>query len=129
MKYSISQNKETILQPNSEFERRIILQYYLDNDIKITTEERKILLETNVSEPESIGIIGCLLKDSNHLNIIRLAIGAKNRSNKKLADLASSLFNSEQLEKADSYYFMEVSFDELSKIEDVITREYIPLYL
>ncbi|MCI2227961.1 hypothetical protein MC378_02195 [Polaribacter sp. MSW13] len=127
--YSIENSEESILRPNSEFERRIILQYYLDNDIAINSIEREILLKTNVSEPESIGIIGCLLKDNNYLNIIRLAIGAKNRSNKKLAEVATSLFNSEQLEKADSYYFFDVDTDELSEIENVVTREYIPLYL
>tara|TARA_R110002049_G_scaffold609_3_gene3430 strand:+ start:8715 stop:9113 length:399 start_codon:yes stop_codon:yes gene_type:complete len=127
-KFSIEDNKESILRPNSEFERRVILQYYLDNDVVINSVEREILLETNVSEPESIGIIGCLLKDNNRLNIVRLAIGAKNKSNKKLAEFSASLFTLEQLENADSYYLVEVDVDDLTKIEEVITREYTNLY-
>jgi hypothetical protein len=127
-KFSIEHYKETILKPNSEFERRIILQYYLDTNISINLIERETLLQTNVSEPESIGIIGCLLNDHSKLNILRLAIGAKNRSNKKLSELSASLFNSEELKSADSYYFLETDVDDLSEIENIINREYSLLY-
>ncbi|WKD86340.1 hypothetical protein KCTC32516_01715 [Polaribacter huanghezhanensis] len=127
-KFSIEHHKETILKPNSEFERRIILQYYLDTNISINTIERGILIQTNVSEPESIGIIGCLLNDNSKLNTLRLAIGAKNRSNKKLSELSASLFTLEHLKSADSYYFLETHVEDLSEIENVINREYSLLY-
>ena len=92
--YSIENSKESILRPNSEFERRIILQYYLDNDVQINEIERNILNECHVSEHESIGIIGCLLKDKSLLNSLRLVIGASNRSNFKLSTLSNSLLDS-----------------------------------
>ncbi|WP_157812183.1 hypothetical protein [Polaribacter sp. ALD11] len=125
---SIEHHKETILKPNSEFDRRVIFQYYLDNNISINKIEREILLETHVLEPESIGIIGCLLNDKSHLNILRLAIGAKNRSNKKLSALSATLFNSEQLESADSYYFIETAIEDISNIENGIIMEYSSIY-
>jgi len=126
--YSIENSERTVLRPNSEFERRIIFQYYLDNDIKINSKEKEILLKTDVSEHESIGIIGCLLNDSTHLNTLRLAIGSKNLSNKKLSNLASSLFNTEELEKADTVYFVEKNVDDLSRIENIITSEYLAAF-
>jgi len=126
--YSIENSEGTVLRPNSEFERRIIFQYYLDNDIKINSKEKEILLKTDVSEHESIGIIGCLLNDSTHLNTLRLAIGSKNLSNKKLSNLASSLFNTEELEKADTVYFVEKNVDDLSRIENIITSEYLAAF-
>ncbi|WP_435415177.1 hypothetical protein [Polaribacter aestuariivivens] len=126
--FSIEKSKKTILSPNSEFERRVIFQYYLDNDISINEVEREILNNCTVSEPESIGIIGCLLNDFSHLNILRLAIGAKNKSNKKLAKNATSFFTSEALEKADNYYSFEKDFDLFTKIEQIVSREYDMLY-
>ena len=125
---SIEHSKKTILKPNSEFDRRIIFQHYLDNDISINSVEREILLQTHVLEPESIGIIGCLLNDNSHLNILRLAIGAKNRSNKKLSELSATLFSSEELENADTYYFIEKKVEDVSKIENGINLEYLSLY-
>ncbi|MGJ8761218.1 MAG: hypothetical protein ACSHXA_11785 [Polaribacter sp.] len=126
--YSIENSERTVLRPNSEFERRIIFQYYLDNDIKINSKEKEILLKTDVSEHESIGIIGCLLNDNTHLNTLRLAIGSKNLSNKKLSNLASSLFNAKELEKADTVYFVEKDVDDLSRIENIITSEYLAAF-
>lgn len=121
---SILNNKETILYPNSEFERRVILQYYLDNDIEISDLEKDILLAANVSEPESIGIIGCLLKDKSYLNSLRLAIGASNTSNLKLSELSNSLLDFKQLEKAKSFYFIEKDYNDLTDIEKIIRREF-----
>jgi hypothetical protein len=43
-----------MLKPNSEFKRRIILQYYLDNTILINAAEREILEITKALEPENI---------------------------------------------------------------------------
>lgn len=126
--YSIENSEREILQPNSEFERRIILQYYLDNDILINNKEREILLKCTVSEPESIGIIGCLLKDKNYINILRLAIGAKNKSNKKLAEKSISYFTQNELENADNFYSFEKDFDLFNEIERVVEREYNVLY-
>ncbi|TMM31431.1 hypothetical protein FDT66_05555 [Polaribacter aestuariivivens] len=126
--FSIEKSKKTVLSPNSEFERRVIFQYYLDNDISINEFEREILNNCTVSEPESIGIIGCLLNDSSHLNTLRLAIGAKNKSNKKLAKNAASSFTSEALEKANNYYSFEKDFDLFTKIEQIVSREYDMLY-
>ncbi|MFD2528269.1 hypothetical protein [Polaribacter marinaquae] len=126
--YSIENSKDSILRPNSEFERRIILQYYLDNDIKINEIERGILNECHVSEHESIGIIGCLLDDKSLLNSLRLVIGANNRSNFKLSTLSNSLLDSEILKKAVSYYFEENKYDSLNRNEQIIRREFNIVY-
>ncbi len=123
-KYSIEFSEEVILTPNSEFERRVILQYYLDNDISINRIERKILHKCKVSEPESIGIIGCLLNNNSHLNTLRLAIGSKNRSNKLLSEKSTSYFNLEALEKADRFYRLEKGFENFTEIEIIVQREY-----
>lgn len=127
-KFSIENSEKTILKPNSEFERRIIFQYYLDNDISINAIEREILNKCNVSEPESIGILGCLLNDKSHLNTLRLAIGAKNRSNKKLSEKSKAYFNLEELDKADTFYSIDKNFDDFTTIEEVVEREYNTIY-
>jgi hypothetical protein len=124
MSYSILNQKKTILHPNSEFERRIILQYYLDNDIEISAVEREILENTTVSEHESIGIIGCLLGDLSDLNVLRLAIGAKNRSNQKLATTASAKINQTIIDKAFNTYFIDKNFDDLTEIERIVSGEF-----
>ena len=125
MKKSISAHKETILRPNSEFERRVIFQYYLDNDIKITEEEREILLECVAVEPENIGIIGCLLNDNSHLNTLRLAIASTNKSNKKLANLSKELLLNLDVNAADIYYFVEREYESLTKVEVDVTNVYL----
>ncbi|MCH3885355.1 hypothetical protein [Tenacibaculum aquimarinum] len=128
MSLSILNNKETILYPNSQFERRVILQYYLDNDIEIDKEERKILLKCIAVEPESIGIIGCLLNDKTHLNTLRLAIGSMNKSNSKLANLATKYLEELSIEKADNYYYVEKDFDEFTDIEKDVESVYNIVY-
>ena len=125
MKKTISTHKETILHPNSEFERRVIFQYYLDNDIKITEVEREILLECVAVEPENIGIIGCLLNDNSHLNTLRLAIAATNKSNKKLANLSKELLLSLNVDESDTYYFVEREYESLTKVEVDVTTVYL----
>ncbi|MDD7914271.1 hypothetical protein [Polaribacter ponticola] len=123
-KYSIENSEQDILKPNSEFERRIILQYYLDNDISINNVERNILNKCTVSEPESIGIIGCLLNDKSYINTLRLAIGSKNKSNKKLSETAKMYFNADELKKADKFYSIDKDFDNFTNIEKVVNREF-----
>ncbi|WP_189663128.1 hypothetical protein [Polaribacter sp. IC073] len=54
-----------------------------------------------------------------------MAIGEKNKYNKKLSELAATLFNSEN---ADSYYFIEKKEEAFSKIEIGINRKYSVLY-
>jgi hypothetical protein len=125
VKKSISAHKETILRPNSEFERRVIFQYYLDNDIKITEEEREILLQCVAVEPENIGIIGCLLNDNSQLNTLRLAIASVNKSNKKLANLSKELLLNLDVNAADIYYFVEREYESLSKVEVDVTNVYL----
>ena len=123
-KYSIEKSKEVILKPNSEFERRIILQYYLDNNIYVNEIEKDILKNCLVSEHESIGIIGCLLNNNSLLNSLRLVIGSKNTSNSKLSNLSKNLLDIERLRQAISYYFVETDYDNLSKNEKIITTEF-----
>lgn len=123
--YSILRDKNSILTPNSLFERRIILQYYLDNDIQLNTDEKKILQNCQAIEPESIGIIGCLLEETTHLNTLRLAIGSKNTSNIKLEIRASLLLSNLDLEKADLYFMMK---DSLTDIEQEVYYVYNMIY-
>jgi hypothetical protein len=123
---SILANKETILHPNSEFERRIIFQYYLDNDIKITEEEREILLECVAVETENIGIIGCLLNDNTHLNTLRLKkIASTNKSNVKLAKLSKELLVDLDVDAAFYFYFVNNDFNTLTKVEVDVTNVYV----
>ena len=125
---SILNNKQTILKPNSEFERRRIFQYYLENDIKLTEQEREILNKCVAVEPESIGIIGCLLNDKSHLNTLRLAIGSKNKSNLKLTNLSKQLFTNKFLQKAENYYMIDKDFNDLSDVELDVDKVYNEIY-
>ena len=125
MTNSILANKETVLRPNSEFERRIIFQNYLDNDIEITAKEREILLECVAVEPENIGIIGCLLNDKSHLNTLRLKIGSTNKSNVKLAQLSQKLLVGLDVDAAFYHYFVDNDFDSLTKVEVDVTNVYV----
>lgn len=127
-KYSIEDNIAKVLKPNSQFERRIILQYYLDNDILISDLEREVLTKTVAVEAESIGIIGCLLNDSTHLNTLRLAIGSKNKSNKKLANFSQKLLNSLNLDEADTYFLVDKNPSEMSEVEKDVESVYSLLY-
>lgn len=128
MKYSILHSKQTILQPNSQFERRVILQYYLDNDLKIDTKEREILLECVALEPENIGIIGCLLNDKTPLNTLRLAIGSANKSNKKLANLSTIYLENLNIDTAHDFYFIEKDYNDLTAVEIDVTNAFITFY-
>ena len=125
---SILHNKKTVLEPNSEFERRIIFQNYLDNDIQINEKEREILLQCVAVEPENIGIIGCLLNDKTHLNTLRLAIGAKNKSNVKLASLSKTYIENVSIEAADNYYSIEKDFSDFTKVEIDVESVYNLIY-
>ena len=123
--FSIEKNEKTILFPNSLYERRVILQYYLDNDIKINEKEKVILENCVAVEPESIGIIGCLLEDDSYLNTLRLAVGSKNKSNYKLAEKSLVILNKSNIEKADLFYMMK---DDLTAIEQQVSQVYDMIY-
>lgn len=123
--FSIEKNEKTILFPNSLYERRVILQYYLDNDIKINEKEKVILENCVAVEPESIGIIGCLLEDDSYLNTLRLAVGSKNKSNYKLAEKSLVILNKSNIEKADLFYMMK---DDLTAIEQQVSQVYDTIY-
>ena len=123
--YSIIEDKNAILSPNSLFERRVILQYYLDNNIVLNIEEKEILQTCVALEPESIGIIGCLLADDSFLNTLRLAIGSKNKSNHKLAEKSTVLLNKLDLEAADLHYMMK---EDYTLIEEEVNRVYSMIY-
>lgn len=125
---SILKNKKSILFPNSAFERRVILQYYLENNIDILEEEKVILNECVALESESIGIIGCLLNDKSHLNTLRLAIGVKNKSNIKLNILSNKLLDKNDIELADSFFLIEKGVDDLNEIEISVNKVYNMLY-
>ena len=63
-----------------------------------------------------MGIIGCLLNDKTHLNTLRLAISAKNKSTVKLASLSKTYLENFNIEAADNYYFIEKDFSDLTKL-------------
>jgi hypothetical protein len=123
--FSIIDNKNKILTPNSLYERRVILQYYLDNNIEISLPEKEILQQSIAIEPESIGIIGCLLNDGSQLNTLRLAIGCKNKSNVKLANKSSELLKNLDIEKADMFLMMK---ENLSHIKTEVSFIYDQIY-
>jgi histidyl-tRNA synthetase len=125
---SILHNRKTILGPNTKFERRIIFQNYLDNDLQINEKEREILLQCAAGEAENIGIIGCLLNDKTYLNTLRLAIGAKNKSNVKLASLSKTYLENFSIEAADNYYSIEKYFSDFTKVEIDLESVYNLIY-
>ena len=86
-------NPKHILSPNSEFDRRQELNKVLQQKLILTTEDRNLLRQCPTEDHETIGMIGCLLKDDNYINKARLLIAYLNRSNTDLSQRANSLLN------------------------------------
>ena len=63
-----------------------------------------------------MGIIGCLLNDKTHLNMLSVAISAKNKSNVKSASLSKIQLENFNIKASDNYYFIEKDFSDLTKL-------------
>lgn len=113
-------NKSAILQPNSEFERKEELNKLLDTTL--SKSEQLVLKECATQDHESIGLIGCILKDDSLVNLARLMIANKNRSNLALANKAEdrlSKYDQEELIDRVSDEFL-CNAENLNEIEDKI---------
>ena len=86
-------NKKHILSPNSEFERREELARLLSRAGYHSEDELEILRSCTTEDHESIGMIGCLLKDNSPLNMSRLILASLNNSNTELSGRAKTILN------------------------------------
>jgi len=112
--------KKAILEPNSEFERKQELNKYLLQEI--SEEEKQILRQCTSEDHESIGLIGCILKDESLENKARILIASKNEYHESLSQIAEDLLrdnDTEVLIDKISLRFL-VEHDDLSQIEDKI---------
>ncbi len=113
-------NKKAILQPNSEFERKQELNKYLLKEI--SEEEKQILRQCTAEDFESIGIIGCILKEDSLENKARILIASKDRYHESLSDIALDLLkyiDIEELIDSICHRFL-VEQETLTPIEDKI---------
>jgi len=86
-------NKKLILSPNSEYERREELSRLFLTNEKLTSKEVDIIELCTTEDHESIGLIGCILKNKTDINMARLIIASHNRSNITLASKAKELLS------------------------------------
>lgn len=117
-------DKDKILSPNTEFERRQELTRLLKEFAILTERDHTILKSCATEDHESIGIIGCLLKDNSNINNARLIIASLNESNIELANSANSILNLSEselnilIDKLANLYILKT--DEISIYEDKI---------
>ena len=113
-------NESAIRQPNSEFERKEELNKALG--ATLSEKDQLVLKECTTQDYESIALIGCLLKDDSLVNLARLMIGTKNRSNRELANKAEDRLTSYDqealIDKIASEFISNT--DNISEIEDKI---------
>lgn len=89
----MSLNKRKILSPNSSFERQVELRKLFTNFVDLSKEDCEVLKACITEVSEEIGLIGCLLKEDNHLNNARLLIASLERHNNQLNDRATKLLS------------------------------------
>ena len=91
-------NERKILTPNSEFERREELLRMLTQSIEPSKEDIVVLNLCTAEDHETIGMIGCILKDNSDLNKARLLIASLNLSNIDLVNRANTILNLSEIE-------------------------------
>ncbi|MDT0552737.1 hypothetical protein [Urechidicola vernalis] len=113
-------NIKAILSPNSEFDRKQELNKLLYEDI--SESEKEILKQCKTQDDESIGLIGCILKDNSLENKARLLIASKNIYHESLSKIADGLLENEDLgsltESIVNRFIREQN--ELTEVEDKI---------
>ena len=91
-------NERKILTPNSEFERREELLRMLTQSIEPSKEDIAVLNLCTAEDHETIGMIGCILKNNSDLNKARLLIASLNLSNIDLVNRANTILNLSEIE-------------------------------
>ena len=91
-------NTRAILSPNSEFERKQELNKLFNSNKTLSKKEIDVLNSCTTEDHESIGLIGCVLKDNSNVNKARLIIASNNQSNIELVSKADNLLSCSEKE-------------------------------
>ncbi|OIQ39373.1 MAG: hypothetical protein BM563_04335 [Bacteroidetes bacterium MedPE-SWsnd-G1] len=113
-------NIKAILSPNSEFDRKQELNKLLHK--VISESDKEILKQCTTQDHESIGLIGCILKEDDLVNKARILIASKNIYHESLSDIADELLKTDERElltDSIAHRFLSEQ-DDLTEIEDKI---------
>ena len=117
-------DKRKILTPNSGYERQIELLRFFEDPLELTEEDCAILNACTTEASETIGLIGCILKEDTNINNARLLIASLHQYNFELADRASQILNRSEKEINTLIDELSVRFinktDELSEYENKV---------
>lgn len=117
-------DKRKILTPNSGYERQIELLRLFEDPVKLTEEDRDILNACTTEASETIGLIGCVLKENTNINNARLLIASLHEYNFELADSANEILNRSEKEINNLIDHLSIRFirksEELSEYENKV---------
>lgn len=117
-------DKRKILTPNSGYERQIELLRLFEDPVKLTEEDRDILNACTTEVSETIGLIGCVLKENTNINNARLLIASLHEYNFELADSANEILNRSEKEINNLIDHLSIRFirksEELSEYENKV---------
>lgn len=117
-------DKQKILNPNSDYERHSELMRLFEKQIELTQEDLNLLNACKTESYESIGIIGCLLKENSNINNARLLIASLHQYNDNLVDRAIQILNRTDTEIKTLIEQLSIRFiqeaDELSEYENKV---------
>lgn len=117
-------DKRKILSPNSSYERQIELLRLFTDSVELTEEDRNVLNACTAEVPETIGLIGCILKENSDINNARLLIASLHQYNFELVERANEILNRSEKEINTLIDDLSIRFiretEELSKYEDKV---------
>ena len=117
-------DKRKILTPNSGFERQEELLRLFADPVKLTEEDCEVLNACTTEASETIGLIGCVLKEDSNINNARLLIASLHQYNFELVDRANEILNQSEKEVNTLIDHLSERFisksDELSEYEDKV---------
>jgi len=92
-------DKRKILSPNSGFERQEEIIRLFNQKTVLSIEDQEVLKACRTESYETIGYIGCLLKEDSTINLARLLIASSHQYNRALSDRADEILNRSEHER------------------------------
>ncbi|MGB0868429.1 MAG: hypothetical protein ACPGSD_02425 [Flavobacteriales bacterium] len=92
-------DKRKILSPNSGFERQEEIIRLFNQKTVLSIEDLGVLKACRTESYETIGYIGCLLKEDSTINLARLLIASSHQYNRALSDRADEILNRSEHER------------------------------
>lgn len=120
----MSLDKRKILTPNSGYERQMELLRLFNDCVVLSDEDREVLNTCTTEVPETIGLIGCILKEDSNINNARLLIASLHKYNTELVESANKILNKSEKEINTLIDELSMRFlietEELSEYEDKV---------